>query len=298
MATAAATDLRKSLVYTFAPLTRFLPPWWRWRVYQRSLGNPFLKDGFEGVVRTARLRPHGYELELALDSWVERFAYFGRSYYDPTTVGSLQALLRPGDCFVDIGANLGMISLTAARLVGDEGRVLAFEPNKRLAERLEEILRKNRVTNVEVFAVALGDEEGSAHLESDVQHVAASLRTQKGSVVPVRRGEDFAHKVPPEARALVKIDVEGYEQRVLAGIGSLVRRPDTAFFIEITDPWLRELGGSAQQVFDLFKSEGYSCFLPEMDYLSRLRFRPTDGPAAARQYDALFVRPNEGWFRS
>ncbi len=55
----------------------------------------------------------------------------------------------------------------------------------------------------------------------------------------------------------VKIDVEGYEQRVLAGFETLLARESVVVFAEITDAWLRDLGGSAEALFDAMRARGF-----------------------------------------
>jgi precorrin-6B methylase 2 len=68
-------------------------------------------------------------MELDLAAWSERSAYFLGRFYDLNLQMLMIQILKPGDRFVDIGANIGMLSILAARLVGPSGRVESFEPN-------------------------------------------------------------------------------------------------------------------------------------------------------------------------
>jgi len=284
---------RRRVTYALAPFLRFAPAWHRWRLYSRLRGDPYGEDGFAGVSRRVALKPHGYVVDLELGDWMERFSALTRHYYDPATIFTLTRLLRPGDVFIDVGANIGMISLTAARLVGDSGRVLAFEPNARLAQRLEATIAANGLGRMRVFPVALGNEVTTARLETGAQHGAGSLRSGAGAPVPVRRGDDFVADIPENARIFLKIDVEGYEQRVLAGFEKLLARPSVVLFVEVTDAWLRELGGSAQGLFEMMSAQGYDAFTPKLDWRSRLAFEQLGGPLSAHQYDVVFVRPDD-----
>ena len=101
---------------------------------------------------------------LDLRNWSERISYFLRRYYDLPSQLALRALLRPGDEMLDVGANIGMMSLLAARLVGPGGRVDAFEPHPGCVERVREILDENRIGHVHVHPIALSDREGTAVL--------------------------------------------------------------------------------------------------------------------------------------
>jgi FkbM family methyltransferase len=287
--------LRKALAYAVAPTLRFAPHWWRWRIYSRMLGDPYRADGFSGVTRRARVQPHGYEMQLALDNWMERYAYFSQHYYEPATILTLQRHLRPGDVFVDVGANVGMIALTASALVGASGQVLAFEPNVDVAARLEASIDANGVQNIRVFRTALGDVDGDGRLDATAQHGTASLRAGVGAAVPIRRGDAFLEALDPARRVFVKIDVEGYEHRVLIGFGSLLARRNTAFLVEVTDAWLRQLGSSAQALFDDMRAQGYAAIHPTVARSSELVFERLSAPRPDHQYDVLFMRPHDDW---
>lgn len=287
--------LRRTLTYFAAPALRYAPHWWRWRIYSRLRGDPYQADGFAGVTRRARLQPHGYEMRLALDNWMERYAYFVRCFYDPATILTLQRCLRSGDVFIDVGANVGMVSFVAADLVGASGLVLAFEPNAAVAGRLEASIALNAIANIRVLRAALGDESAEGRLDATAQHGTASLRAGVGAVVPIRRGDEFIDDIPDDGRVFVKIDVEGFEHRVLAGFRSLLSRRRVAVLVEITDAWLRELGSSAQSLFDEMSALGYVAFRPSVTRSSKLRLEPLSGPGSQHQYDVLFLRPPDGW---
>src|ERR1044071_6938865 len=71
-----------------------------------------------------------------------------RGEYEPTIAMLVRNLLGPGDCYLDVGANIGVHVLTAAERVGAQGQVIAVEPNPDIFERLKSNLRLNRVSNV------------------------------------------------------------------------------------------------------------------------------------------------------
>jgi FkbM family methyltransferase len=213
-------------------------------------------------------------------------------------VGRMDASLRdsfgetfgPGDWLIDVGSNIGFVALTGARAVGNGGRVIAFEPNPSLCARFRATLAGNDIHNVEHHELALGDVDGEALLAAGVQHGSGTLREGTGVRVRVGRADAILPAIPPGRRALVKIDVEGYELKVLRGMTRLIERPDTSFLVEVTDAWLRRTGGSAAELFALLAAHGYVASRPELDALSRLRLVPLDGPLPAFQYDVLFHR--------
>lgn len=81
--------------------------------------------------------------------------------YDPDEMAVAEAYLRPGDWFLDVGANIGTYSLMARSFVGPDGRVDGFEPHPLAARRFAENVELNRLTNLFVHAVAVSDAAGT-----------------------------------------------------------------------------------------------------------------------------------------
>ncbi len=293
-------NLRWRVVEACAPLFKLMPPWWRVRVYGRMAGDKFQQGGFGGRKGLYRISPHDYTMELRLDDWMERMAALTGVFYSIEATETLRWLLRPGDTFVDIGANLGFMSLTAAKLVGADGRVISFEPNVELYRRLSESMDRNAIPNVELHQCALGDSEGEANLAVHDHHGASSLRhgSTDGLVVRVLRGDDVVSDIDPAKWCVVKIDVEGYEERVLAGLTDLLKRPRTAFMVEITDRWLVPLGGSAESLFDTMREAGYEPYQAAVTRSSGFEMKKLDGHLSrVDQYDAVFLRGSDDWHR-
>jgi FkbM family methyltransferase len=157
--------------------------------------------------------------------------------YEPALAALLQTL--EGGTFVDVGANVGFITVRAARSLGQRGRVIAVEAHPVRFEFLQRNLRLNRLSNVRAVACALGAEEGMASLY-DVDPTlgprprdASLLRPARGRAFDVRlRTLDavLAELGDPADVSLVKIDVEGYESRVLQGMArTLEQQPRVVF---------------------------------------------------------------------
>ncbi|HUS10204.1 MAG TPA: FkbM family methyltransferase [Pyrinomonadaceae bacterium] len=292
------TRLRQQFITVLAPIIRIFPPWWKVRLYMHFADSPFQEGGYSGKVKKRRITPHCYEMELSLDEWMERFAYYVGCYYEIDATATLLRLLRPGDCFIDVGANVGFLSLTASRVVGREGRILAFEPNGALVDRMNQTLLNTKIDNVVVNRLALGDEEGEATLHIGSNSATASLRniTSSGRKVKVVRGDRFINELAEDTWTLVKLDVEGYELRVLRGFQTLIKRPRTAFFVEVTDAWLRDAGGSAKELFEVMRGNQFSSYIPRLTPWSNYELQPIEGPLNERfQYDVIFLRRGECW---
>jgi FkbM family methyltransferase len=214
----------------------------------------------------------------------------------------LQHVVRPGDTFVDIGANIGMVTLLARHLVGDTGRVIACEPNPRLRARLENLVARNRLAGVDLVAKALGEAAGSAELHEFSGHTGWGSLAAQGPAgaattavwqVPVVRGDDLLATAPP-GPMVVKIDVEGFEVPVLRGLRQTLASRSPAVLVEVADAHQRRAGFSAAELCGELQGLGYRGFelrtLRRCGLGRRLQLLPLVGEVRA-EIDALFVPP-------
>lgn len=235
-----------------------------------------------------RLQPHGFAVLLNLDDWMERAAAITGQFYELEVTALIERCLRPGDSFVDVGGNLGFVSLTAARRIG-HGRLIYVEPNPVLAERFAETCDANGIV-ADIRVQALGERSGRAALA--ISDHSGTARLVEGDAVTVGTLDDLP--LPHDAPCFIKIDVEGYEEQVLAGAGRTLRRLDCAFLIEVTDQWLRYHGGSAARLFETMLSLGYEARLLTFERRG-LILTDLSAPLDRHQYDVLFARLD--WLR-
>jgi len=135
----------------------------------------------------------------------------------------LSTVIRPGDIVVDVGANIGVLSLLASRLVGPSGCVLAIEAHPRTYLALLNNLKRNLATNVRPLSIAVGPEPGtvrfSDRLDDDWNKVDRDSGTMEVEVKPLDDVSDaYAHI------DVLKIDVEGFELHVLKGSNNVLSR--------------------------------------------------------------------------
>jgi FkbM family methyltransferase len=178
----------------------------------------------------------------------------------------MQSLLSEGATFVDVGANFGTFSLLASRMVGQSGRVIAIEPQAKLASLIEESIALSEVRNCEVNVAACGAEEGSKSLiipDDDSGRAGFfgefSARSRHTShTVKVTTLDSILEGV--SGTCVIKIDVEGSEIDVLDGGERAIRRLRPAILIEL-NPWSAAAAGrSPKQVIDRLVALGYSSF--------------------------------------
>jgi FkbM family methyltransferase len=171
---------------------------------------------------------------------------------EPEIQDALAEHVEPGSVVWDIGAAIGFYTLIASRLVGD-GRVIAFEPlpSNRLA--IEQNLKLNDMTNVEVVALALSDDIGTAMLNlygsgSTGARLDTRGKTPRNQVeVQVSTIDAQLDRFPPPA--LVKMDIEGAETAALRGARTLLS--------EVRPTLICELHKTSGPVMDVLDACGY-----------------------------------------
>lgn len=187
---------------------------------------------------------------------------------EPGTHRCLKALIDPGMTVIDVGANVGMMSLAFARSVGATGKVFAFEAEPQFHGLLAKTFALNGVPWVELRPQAAGRAKGRAtfHVSPIAGH--SSLYELEGDEGGQSRPITVDVVTLDEALAgaaaevdLVKIDVEGAELDVLAGMtGLLARNPEIAVVAEFGPSHLARVGLTPRGWFEAFEAHGFAAY--------------------------------------
>lgn len=162
--------------------------------------------------------------------------YFGEM--EPEQTAAMAAAIRPGNVFFDIGANVGYYSILASRIVGPDGKVIAFEPVPRNIEFLQRHIEINNAANVIVKPIAMSKTNGTVRfslgLDSAMGHIGESgeleVETTTLDVVIDELG------VTPD---VMKIDVEGSERDVFLGGVNTIEKCKPMIFLSTHSDELR-----------------------------------------------------------
>ena len=220
---------------------------------ERAVYPAFRRFDFRGKGRLRRVLPvratgtavidvAGARLGLDLRESLQRDFLFG--LYDRRELDLVRAHLRDGD-FVDVGAHIGLYTVVASRATS--GRVLAFEPNPSARVQLVENVRRNAATNVVVVPKAVAAAPGRAqlHVPATPDPSFSSLgagRFAEGAPVDVEvttvDAEVEAHALRP---AFVKVDVEGGELDVVAGMTRTLAEHRPTLLVEVGEASAAEL---------------------------------------------------------
>ncbi len=187
---------------------------------------------------------------------------YTNGWYDYDEMYFVQRYLRPGDAVVDIGANIGVYTLLAASCVGDQGRVLAFEPSRQVYTRLEENVRMNGLDQVEAQCLAIGSAPGTVQFlqELDVSNRISVSSDQTGELGRVENVPCITLDMALEGTrfALGKIDIEGAEYMVFQGGPRMLQEANPPIWLlELKDRLLRRFGSSAAELSQLLRNAGY-----------------------------------------
>jgi FkbM family methyltransferase len=166
---------------------------------------------------------------------------------EPEVQEALAELLKPGQTVYDVGANIGFFTILCSRLVGPSGRVYAFEPIPRNLATLKRNIALNGLTNVVVVEMALSSSSGTAEMFVSPWSAFHSLNVEGASkqdnhgpdageiVVQTVTLDEFVRDDGVHAPDLVKIDVEGAELIVLAGMRETLRTLKPLVLCELHD---------------------------------------------------------------
>ncbi len=199
--------------------------------------------------------------------WIDPVSEFGGDVlddgvYEIELTHLLGLLLRPGDCFVDVGANEGYFSVVASRLVG-KGKVLCVEPQTRLQPIIQENLNLNACRNVTVLPLALAQSEGKTTLHLTPDTNTGSTNQFKKSRFGGAEETVLSQTLDSVLRAhgiervrFLKLDCEGAELPIVLGAGELLaRRAADYIFCEFHPHIVGE--EPAIQIDGLLREAGY-----------------------------------------
>jgi FkbM family methyltransferase len=140
-------------------------------------------------------------------------------------------LVSPGSVVYDIGANVGFYTLLASVLVGDQGHVIAFEPAQRNLKFLDEHLRLNDISNVDVWRVAVADKSGEAYFDPTTHGSTGHLDENGEEKVKTVSLDELVLSGELPAPDFIKMDIEGAELLALRGAEKIVLEHHPVIFI-------------------------------------------------------------------
>jgi FkbM family methyltransferase len=189
------------------------------------------------------------------DTGVERSIFF-KGTYENGTMKIMTDVLNKGRAFIDIGANIGLMSLHASRIMGNRGKVLSFEPLLSTYNILLQNISLNKASNIEAINIAVGSTNGIVEIfDNSKIRGASSLintnQTQSSHRVPLKSLDTYLDEDPIESITCLKIDVEGWELEVLKGAAKTLSGSDAPICIIECSLLHPTFGGDIQDIYNL-----------------------------------------------
>jgi len=164
-------------------------------------------------------------------------------------------LVAPGDTAIDVGANLGFVTTMLASAVGNCGRVLSFEPSPHVFAKLEKTIAANGLHQVVSFNFGCGAASSVEQLHQVTASSGNASISKTGSdpiEIRVKRLDDIA-EVRSTPVALLKVDTEGYEPRVLEGAAGIIEEDRPIIYLEMGGEYVE----STVESIEILAAAGY-----------------------------------------
>jgi|GEM_PF-931157 len=200
------------------------------------------------------------------DNFIER-AILTTGTYEDEINKAIRLSIKTGDVALDIGANIGLQSLRMSQAAGREGKVIAFEPLQYLQKKFHKNIILNKANNVQLLPYALSDQESTAEFKIDPnswnQGAFSIGGTQYGTElqkVEIKIGDEL-----PEIKALtrldlIKIDVEGFEFKVMKGLERTLQKFKPRIIFEYDMKYWPANGQDIAECFNFLTSLGYKVY--------------------------------------
>jgi FkbM family methyltransferase len=214
----------------------------------------------------------GVTYELDLSQLIDARIYY-EGEFEPETAELFRRLVRPGMVVFDIGANVGAHALPLAKMVGVEGHVYMFEPTQWAFAKLQHNLSLNpELKHVTLENMALSDHDATE--ESYSIRSQWSVEGEKGVLeegnIEFATLDSYCNDHGIEGVDFIKLDVDGFETKILRGGQAMLDRMRPILLVEMSDYWQRQGGESARAMIDILDQAGYR-------YLDEETLEPIEG---------------------
>lgn len=200
------------------------------------------------------------------DTYIE-WTILNTGTYEDEINKLIRIFLKPGDIGLDIGGNIGLQSVRMSKVVGEQGKVYAFEPLIHLQEKFKKNMELNRSDNVKLFPFALSNVES----EADFSINKRNWNQGTFSIAVNNQGTEIQHvfiKVAdeiPDIKSLIrvdliKIDVEGFEYQVLLGLKQTIEKHKPRIIFEYDSNYWLGNGQSIEDCFDFLTNVNYTFY--------------------------------------
>ncbi len=188
---------------------------------------------------------------------------------EPEITNLFKKRLQKGDVFIDIGANVGYYSLLAGKLLGNQGKVIAFEPNPLIYNHLSRNIQINNLGDViTTFQSAVGEQLGKLNIYRSKGNWSgitsrfkySDLLDDSSLEVPMVTLDEIVIQEKFEKVSLIKLDIEGGELLALKGSRETLKTYSPDIIAEVSPKLLNEVGVEPKEIFQFLWDLEYRAY--------------------------------------
>lgn len=204
---------------------------------------------------------NGVTFQIDLREVIDTAIFMGG--WEPGTIAFLGQTLKPGDVVVEVGANIGAHTLPISKIVGPSGSVYAFEPTVFARGKLLRNIEINPAFsgNITVLPQPVTNKE-HAFPRTEIQSAWREGQAPHSEKVetPPTTLDEFVKSGTFDRISLLKVDVDGYDYKVLQGSVDMLQAFRPLIFVELCEYTLQAQGDSVRDIFALLQKLGYRPF--------------------------------------
>lgn len=206
-----------------------------------------------------------YKTRSGIFLWFNNNGYLQRkivkySVWEKRTTDIIKLFLKKGDVFIDVGANIGYMSIIASKIVGEEGIVLAFEPTSKYMDQLKMNIRENKIHNCKLFNVGLSDQVETAFI-----HIGESSATlhkfgnDNGIEEKIKliKFDDIFGTLGILKIDFIKVDVDGHEFAFIKGAINNIKKFKPVMLLEVNHANYFKAGVILWEFYNYLKTIGF-----------------------------------------
>lgn len=200
-----------------------------------------------------------------ISDYMGHFIYFG---FKDLSLHNMLNYVKTGDTIIDVGTNIGVSLLNFAKKTGNTGKVIGFEPDSFNFNNCKKNIALNKFNNIELINEGLGNKTGNFNMIIEDRKNrgrnkitnAISNDTENNLVSITTLDIWFNQNKKINKLNILKIDVEGYDLKVIQGALTLINQFNPIIFVELDDNNLRAAGNSAEELILFMNSIHYKCY--------------------------------------
>jgi len=217
-----------------------------------------------GKARSLYRLPAGYDLWLNNTGYIDK-QILAKGVFEPASTRAINWFVKEGDVVLDVGANIGYYTVLISRLVGKNGKVIAFEPTSHFSDVLRRNIVANQLTNVDVVNYGLSN--AIQDIPIDIGPSSATLHSPKGfdkvifhENISLTTLNEYIKQNMLDKIDFIKIDIDGHEPLFFEGAWDVLEKFSPTLIFEVSHLHYLEAGVAAWDFYDYVCSKGFRFF--------------------------------------